>query len=309
MNSNINDISADMAVTTSLDTEVILNDNSEQELRVETRNIIEDTPMQPVDSHTSEQTSQQVMSPKSSKGKGTLASVFKINGPNWQLPRYVAPAMSFQSWKSLLVGYLQAFGLDHVVETTPSMEITAEEDRLVHTIIMQSLHMELNEVTLELINLLSSQRNQSGREAFILIHKQMERPSTVNQNILLKEFFNMKYNGNFRKHLAKMRAMQSEIRNANNGLSISEAQFWATALNSLPEEYDSTVNSLAGETDFNKIMHIILDRELKIKSKPAKEKEKINLAAIRKPNLKKKEHKTPYNKTVMVNGPKGKKEL
>ena len=58
MNSNINDISADMAVTTSLDTEVILNDNSEQELRVETRNIIEDTPMQPVDSHTSEQTSQ-----------------------------------------------------------------------------------------------------------------------------------------------------------------------------------------------------------------------------------------------------------
>jgi len=59
MNSNINDISADMAVTTSLDTEVILNDNSEQELRVETRNIIEDTPMQPVDSHTSEQTSQQ----------------------------------------------------------------------------------------------------------------------------------------------------------------------------------------------------------------------------------------------------------
>ena len=171
------------------------------------------------------------------------------------------------------------------------------------------LHMELNEVTLELINLLSSQRNQSGRDAFILIHKQMERPSTVNQNILLKEFFNMKYNGNFRKHLPKLGAMQSEIRNANNGLSISEAQFWATALNSLPEEYDSTVNSLAGETDFNKIMHIILDRELKIKSKPAKEKEKINLAAIRKPNLKKKEHKTPYNKTVMVNGPKGKKEL
>ena len=291
MNSNINDISLSVASDLTLEPRPIVDNTNEDELRVETRNIMEDTPMQSVDSHTPEQTSQQVMSPKCSKGKGTLASVFKINGPNWQLPRYVAPAMSFQSWKSLLVGYLQAFGLDHVVETTPSMEITAEEDRLVHTIIMQSLHMELNEVTLELINLLSSQRNQSGRDAFILIHKQMERPSTVNQNILLKEFFNMKYNGNFRKHLAKMRAMQSEIRNANNGLSISEAQFWATALNSLPEEYDSTVNSLAGETDFNKIMHIILDRELKIKSKPAKEKEKINLAAIRKPNLKKKEHK------------------
>ena len=194
MNSINNDISLCVASELSLEHEPVVHNNNEDELRVETRNIMEDTPMQSVDSHTPEQTSQQVMSPKCSKGKGTLASVFKINGPNWQLPRYVAPAMSFQSWKSLLVGYHQAFGLDHVVETTPSMEITAEEDRLVHTIIMQSLHMELNEVTLELINLLSSQRNQSGRDAFILIHKQMERPSTVNQNILLKEFFNMKYN-------------------------------------------------------------------------------------------------------------------
>ena len=61
MNSNINDISLSVASDLTLEPRPIVDNTNEDELRVETRNIMEDTPMQSVDSHTPEQTSQQVL--------------------------------------------------------------------------------------------------------------------------------------------------------------------------------------------------------------------------------------------------------
>jgi len=111
-------------------------------------------------------TNQQVMSPSRSHGQESMASAFNIKGPQWQLPKFSAPAMTYQSYKLLLTGFLQLYDLDHVLETNPSREITPQQDRFVHAMLMQSLHLDLNEVTMKLINLLSSIRSRSGREAF-----------------------------------------------------------------------------------------------------------------------------------------------
>ena len=59
MNSINNDIFLCVASELSLEHEPVVHNNNEDELRVETRNIMEDTPMQSVDSHTPEQTFQQ----------------------------------------------------------------------------------------------------------------------------------------------------------------------------------------------------------------------------------------------------------
>jgi hypothetical protein len=58
MNSINNDISLCVASELSLEHEPVVDNTNEDELRVETRNIMEDIPMQSVDSHTPEQTSQ-----------------------------------------------------------------------------------------------------------------------------------------------------------------------------------------------------------------------------------------------------------
>jgi hypothetical protein len=110
---NINDISSSPAVeplehVEQLNESVLNTDMMES--RVNTRDII-DIPMQPACPTPSESPNinnfQQVMSPSRSYGQESMASALNIRGPQWQLPKFSAPAMTYQSYKLLLTGFLQ----------------------------------------------------------------------------------------------------------------------------------------------------------------------------------------------------------